>query len=178
MQSYLMVQNLGVCPSSLFTLLGASTTKSSELKSAVGFFGSGTKFGLLTCMRAGITPIIFCGNLKLDFSVRDQKIDDGIRRSTFQRVVVKYSGRDEQGVSRSNQEEAGFCLDYGTRDWGEDINLALREFISNSLDRSYEEALVEITKNEHPDDVDFAVADARPWEDVTIEVVSENQVRA
>jgi anti-sigma regulatory factor (Ser/Thr protein kinase) len=52
---------------------------------------------------------------------------------------VRYGGTDPiTGVSRSSTEELGFVLDYGKQDWQE-LALALREFISNAIDRSIRE---------------------------------------
>ena len=40
--------------------------------------------------------------------------------------------------SRSSAEDLGFVLDYGKQDWNEPA-LALREFVSNAIDRSIRE---------------------------------------
>jgi hypothetical protein len=76
----------------------------------------------------------------------------------FGRVYVKYGGSDPiTGASRSSTEDLGFVLEYGRQDWQE-VALALREFISNAIDRSIRE-----------------LAD---WSGVKIEVVEDNRVRA
>jgi hypothetical protein len=72
--------------------------------------------------------------------------------------VVKYGGTDPiTGASRSSTEDLGFVLDYGKQDWGE-VELALREFVSNAIDRS--------------------IREWGDWSGVKIEVVDEGQVRA
>ena len=71
--------------------------------------------------------------------------------------MVKYGGTDASGVNRSSTEDLGFVLDYGKQDWNE-VALALREFVSNAIDRSIRE-----------------VGD---WSTVKIEIVNEVQVRA
>jgi len=72
--------------------------------------------------------------------------------------VVKYGGSDPiTGASRSSTEDLGFVLDYGKQDWQE-VALALREFISNAIDRS--------------------IRERGDWSGVKIEVVDETQVRA
>ena len=52
---------------------------------------------------------------------------------------MKYGGTDPiTGASRSSTEDLGFVLDYGKQDWTE-VALALREFVSNAIDRSIRE---------------------------------------
>jgi hypothetical protein len=73
-------------------------------------------------------------------------------------VYVKYGGFDpNSGVSRSSTEDLGFVLEYGRQDWQE-VALALREFVSNAIDRS--------------------IRELGDWSGVKIEVVEENRVRA
>ena len=62
-----------------------------------------------------------------------------IASKEFGRVVVKYGGSDPvTGASRSSTEDLGFVLTYGEKDWTE-AALALREFVSNAIDRSIRE---------------------------------------
>ena len=71
---------------------------------------------------------------------------------------MKYGGTDPTtGASRSSTEDLGFVMTYGEKDWG-DIALALREFVSNAIDRAI---------REHGD-----------WRSVKIEIVDETRVRA
>src|SRR5207245_7346132 len=98
------------------------------------------------------------GTLKLEFSTRPQVVSDNHATKEFNRVVVKYGGTDPvTGASRSSTEELGFVLDYGKQDWNE-VALALREFVSNAIDRS--------------------IREWGDWSGVRIEVVDEAQVRA
>ena len=194
--AYLKIENPGVAPKEAFTLLGASMSRSSDNSRTVGKFGSGNKHGVAVLLRNNLAPTVFAGGLMLDFDTRPVKVDSGIRSQEFARVVVKLGGRDEKGVNRSATEDLGFVLEYGATDWLT-IDLALREFVSNALDRAEEEsdnAFLQrwcvnhgiITKSHVSDDVRRnANADlkeyrktARPWESVKIEVVNENQVRA
>jgi hypothetical protein len=72
--------------------------------------------------------------------------------------VVKYGGTDPStGSSKSSTEDLGFVLDYGKQDWQE-VALALREFVSNAIDRS--------------------IRGKSDWSGVKIEIVDEGQVRA
>lgn len=194
--AYLKIENPGVAPKEAFTLLGASMSRGSDNARTVGKFGSGNKHGVAVLLRNKLAPTVFAGNLMLDFGTRPVKVDAGIRSQEFAQVVVKLGGRDEKGVNRSATEDLGFVLEYGATDWLT-IDLALREFVSNSLDRAEEEsdnAFLQkwcvdhgiVTQAQVSDDVRRAANDelkeyrktARPWESVKIEVVNENQVRA
>jgi hypothetical protein len=85
-------------------------------------------------------------------------VADNQASKEFARVVVKYGGTDPvTGASRSSTEDLGFVLDYGKQDWTE-VALALREFVSNAIDRG--------------------IRERGDWSGVKIEVVDEAQVRA
>jgi len=138
MSLYLCIQNPGAAPPEAFTLLGASTKRKSENANTIGKFGSGNKHGVVTLLRHGISPTVFCGNLRMEFGVRNERINDGIRDTDFDRVTVKYGGKDASGKQRTSTEDLGFVLEYGANDWTE-VDLALREFVSNAIDRAVEE---------------------------------------
>lgn len=138
MAAYLKIENPGVAPSEAFTLLGASTKRASENGQTIGKFGSGNKHGVAVMLRHRLNPVVFAGNLKLEFGTRSQGVDTGISQHQFERVFVKYGGKDAQGVNRSSTEDLGFVLEYGATDWL-GVDLALREFISNSIDRAIDE---------------------------------------
>ena len=92
------------------------------------------------------------------FSSRPQTVSDNQASKEFGRVVVKYGGTDQiTGANRSSTEDLGFVLDYGKQDWQE-VNFALREFVSNAIDRS--------------------IREKGDWSGVKIEIVDESQVRA
>ena len=42
--------------------------------------------------------------------------------------MVKFGGKDANGVQRSATEDLGFVLEYGAADWLS-VDLALREFV-------------------------------------------------
>jgi hypothetical protein len=157
MTAFLKIENIGVCPPEGFTVFGVSLADTSNNSGVIGQFGSGNKHGIAVLLRNKLSPVVFAGTLKLEFSTRSQTVADSKASKDFNRVVVKYGGTDASGVNRSSTEDLGFVLDYGKQDWNE-IALALREFVSNSIDRSIRE-----------------VGD---WSTVKIEVVSESQVRA
>lgn len=192
MTDYLLIENEGVCSSELFTLMGASTKRSGSSQQVIGKFGSGNKHGVAVCLRHDLKPVIFCGSLKLEFLTREQPLTDGHEAHNFARVCVKYGGKDIDGTNRSATEDLGYVLEYGATDWL-GVDLACREFVSNAIDREvlegehrfeskYREALA-ITKGEFDSDTyETALAEyravARDFQNVTIKIVSENQVRA
>src|SRR2546425_11323095 len=158
MPAYLKIENVGVCPPEGFTVLGVSLADTSNNEGVIGQFGSGNKHGVAVCLRAGLAPVVFAGTLKLEFSTKPQTVTDGLASKDFGRVVVKYGGSDPiTGASRSSAEDLGFVLDYGKQDW-QDVALALREFVSNAIDRS--------------------IREKGDWSGVKIEIVDDTQVRA
>ena len=189
MTAYLMIENPGVAPIEAFTLLGASTKRKNDNHNIVGRFGSGNKHGLAVLLRHKLPPTVFAGNLKLEFGTRPQVMDSGLAKHDFERVVVKFGGKDVQGVSRSSTEDMGFVLEYGATDWLS-VDLALREFISNSIDRAIEEGECDFVNKfmEHNaggitgEEIDSVLASYRTtatdYSNIKIEVVNESQVRA
>lgn len=158
MPAYLKIENIGVCPPEGFTVLGVSLADTSTNEGVIGTFGSGSKHGVAVLLRNGLSPIVFAGTLKLEFSTRPQIVSDSQASKEFGRIVVKYGGTDPMtGANRSSTEDLGFVLDYGKHDWQE-VALALREFVSNAIDRS--------------------IREWGDWSGVKIEIVDEAQVRA
>jgi len=196
MAAFLKIENPGVADPLAFTLLGASTSRQSGNSNTIGKFGSGNKHGVAVCLRHELPPIIFPGTLRMTFGTTDVKMDAGTHIKTFARVQVKYGGKDRQGVSRSSTEDLGFVLEYGASDWS-GIDLALREFVSNAIDRAIQEGEDAYNRrwqadnnvtdyNRHDEDVrerwTLALAEyrktARDYQNVRVEIVEENQVRA
>ncbi len=157
MPAYLKIENIGVCPAEGFTVLGVSLADKSSHQGVIGQFGSGNKHGVAVLLRHGLSPVVFAGTLRLEFGTRPQTVADSQASKEFARVVVKYGGTDPTGASRSSSEDLGFVLEYGRQDWTE-VALALREFVSNAIDRS--------------------IRERGDWSGVKIEVVDESQVRA
>lgn len=127
---YLLIENPGVAAAESFTLLGASNKAGTD---AIGQFGSGTKFGILALLRAGLDPVIFCGNLRLSFGTKDITFDGHEQKQVF----VKLSGKTADGTSTgkavNRTQDLSLVLRYGEIDW-QSPQLALREFVSNALD--------------------------------------------
>ena len=158
MPAFLKIENVGVCPPEGFTVLGVSLADTSTNEGVIGQFGSGNKHAVAVCLRNELAPIVFAGTLKMEFSTRPQVVSDSQAIKEFGRIVVKFGGTDPTtGANRSSTEDLGFVLDYGKQDWGE-IDLALREFVSNAIDRS--------------------IREKGDWSGVKIEIVEESQVRA
>lgn len=151
MPAFLKIENIGECPSEGFTVLGVSLADTSNNAGVIGQFGSGNKHSVAVLLRNNLSPIVYSGNLRMTFGTKPQTVKDGIASKDFRRVFVKYSGR------RNATEELGFVMDYGHHDWT-DVSLALREFVSNAIDRS--------------------IREKGDWSGVKIEIVEESQVRA
>mgnify|MGYP001240472623 CR=1 FL=1 len=158
MAAFLKIENIGTAPAEGFTVLGVSLADTSDRRGVIGQFGSGNKHGVAVLLRHELSPVVFAGPLKMEFFTKPQTVSDTQASKEFARVCVKYGGTDPiTGSSRSSTEDLGFVLDYGKQDWDE-VALALREFVSNSIDRSIRE-----------------VGD---WSGVKIEIVDETKVRA
>ena len=158
---YLRIENPGVCPPEGFTLFGATTKRRTSNPLVIGTFGSGNKHATCLLLRGGYNPTIFCGSLGMNFGTRQRRIVGVSNTVESRQVIVRYRGKDQEGRSRSAEEELSVTLDYGTADWPT-VSLALREYVSNALDACFEQGM--------------SVEQARKA--VKIEVVDENQVRA
>lgn len=199
MAAFLKIENPGAAAPEAFTLLGASTKRNSDNSGTIGKFGTGNKHGVAVLIRSGIAPVVFAGNLKLEFGTRVHSSNDNLRVTEYNLVVVKKSGKDAQGTSYNRTEDLGFVLEHGSSDWLS-VDLALREFVSNSIDRAVEEgefafienylqskgaSFLEVAKDKTSSqnyEVKVALDEYRKtatdWKTVTVEVVNENQVRA
>jgi len=127
MSKFILIENPGVAAVESFTLLGASNKVGSD---AIGQFGSGTKFGVLTLLRRGLRPIIYSGNLRIEFGTT-KIVFDGAEQ---EQVYINLSGKDRDGKQVKRRENLSVVLRYGEIDWKNDVKLALREFVSNALD--------------------------------------------
>jgi hypothetical protein len=162
MRKWLKIENPGKCPVEGFTLLGATSKRNSNL---IGFFGSGCKMSIALLLRAGIQPIVFCSNHKLEFGTKQGQMLALEGETIYSRMVVKHGGKEDDGTSVTYTEDLSQTDQYGVADWTE-LGMALREFVSNALDAT-------VTYNS----INF-IATMYPWDGVKIELVDENQVRA
>ena len=129
---YLVVQNPGVAPVEGYTLLGVSTTRNCGVAGTIGQFGSGAKHAINTLLRAGLKLLIYCGKTRLEFTTRDDMVNDGLVTKPIKRVVCKLGGTSSKTL------DMGWCLDFGAIDWT-DLSMALREFVANAIDRTVRE---------------------------------------
>jgi len=130
---FLMIRNAGVVDFRSLTLIGASCTRFTARPGTIGQFGSGFKLSIALLLRLGIRPVVCAGNLKMEFFSKAEYING----QTFNRVCVKYSGKDIDGTSKTATEDLGFVLEWGVQDWTKP-SMALREFVSNAIDGSIE----------------------------------------
>lgn len=116
---YLMIENRGVADVGSFTLLGASTARQSD--STIGQFGSGAKHGLLVLMRACLEFVVCLGTTRVSPETKKQ--------------IVNGESVDVVNFRVGNKLHAtSLTLGFGERDWSDNVDMALREIISNALD--------------------------------------------
>lgn len=130
--NYLMIQNKGVAPTEAFTLLGMSMTNDCDVRGAIGQFGSGNKLAINLLLRQGVKFWIYCGKTRLEFFTESETISDGISSKEVKHVKCKFSGTSSRTVN------CGWTVDWGQKDWYGEA-MALREFISNAIDRTIRE---------------------------------------
>ena len=167
MATFLKIENPGVCPTEGFILLGATSKRLADNESpyTVGQFGSGTKHSVNLLLRAKLSPIVFCGNHKLEFATKPGKMKALEGDAAYNRVVVKHGGTDEDGTSVTFTEELSQTDEYGVLDWN-CLGMAFREFVSNAID-----AAIAVNRQ--------ANGNAKwPWDGVKVELVPEEKVRA
>ena len=87
MPAYLKIENIGVCPPEGFTVLGVSLADTSDNQAVIGQFGSGNKHGVAVCLRNEVSPVVFCGSLRLDFFTKPQTVADSKASKDFARVA-------------------------------------------------------------------------------------------
>ncbi|MHC4702644.1 MAG: hypothetical protein ACYTFQ_18940 [Planctomycetota bacterium] len=155
---HLMIQNKGVAPVEAFTLLGASTSRDDTTKGVIGQFGTGAKHAINVLLRAGLEVRAYCGKTRLTFFTKTETVKDDFGAKEVQRVYVKYGG------TSTKTEALGWVLDFGAIDW-QDLGMALREFVSNALDRTIR-------------DPEQDLAEARQLGDLTVIPVDDNARKA
>lgn len=131
----LKIENNGVAPVQGFTVLGVSTSRGNSEK--IGQFGSGNKHGINILMRNMLTPVVFLGNERLEFST----VKDKMGEKEFEQVIYHFRGETHK---------TGFALEFGEMDWN-DIGMGIREFISNAIDCSGTDIKVELVSEMIPD---------------------------
>ncbi len=129
---YLMIQNPGEAPVEGYTILGLSTTRDSGVKGTIGQFGSGSKHAINVLLRAGLDFFIYCGKTRLRFFTETRTVNDGLVEKSIKYVMCEFGGTSTKTI------DCGWCLDFGSIDWDE-TSMAIREFVSNALDRTIRE---------------------------------------
>jgi hypothetical protein len=149
---FLMIQNPGVAPVEGYTLLGVSTTRDCGVDGTIGMFGSGTKHAINTLLRANLKVFVYCGKTRLDFQTRDDEVDDGLVHKPVKRVMCKLSG------TSTRTYDLGWVLDFGATDWT-DLGMAIREFVSNAIDRTLREENGEFVPAIHDRRLEVAIVE-------------------
>lgn len=124
---FLMIENKGVANPNDLTLLGGSSGYK-----LIGKFGTGFMHGVLTCMRAECVPIVITGNLRMEFGI---EMVSG-RDTDHPRIAIRYNGKTEDGATKKCTEQKDYTLNHGIHDW-RNVNMAMREFVSNAIDETY-----------------------------------------
>jgi len=120
---YLRIMNDGVSPVEGITKFGVTTSRGDESK--IGQFGSGTKHGIIACLREGLNPTIYCDLTRVMFWTEPGEIRDcDGNLKTVQNIHYQVSNR--------KSKEADYTSDFGALDWS--VTMGLREFVSNALD--------------------------------------------
>jgi len=119
---YLMIENTGVADIRALTTLGLSTGRNHKNKDVLAVFGTGMIQGVNTCLRFNVNPTVFVGRDKLSFFIEPITVEE----QNFGQVSYLYKGEKKQ---------LACVVEHGAQDWT-NIDMALREFISNAIDAS------------------------------------------
>ena len=138
-KKYLLIQNPGEAPIEGYLLLGVSLTSGCGVEGTIGQFASGAKNAISLLLREKITPLVYCGNLRLEFGTKKIDVSDEVRSKEFAQVICRMKGKTTKGGMVNCTKYLGWTVDFGRNDWT-DVNMALREFVSNSIDRTVREA--------------------------------------
>lgn len=128
----LLIQNVGVAATESFTLLGASTSRDSDVSGVIGQFGTGAKNAVLVLLRKGLAVRVYCGRTRIDFSTKPHVITDELGSKQVHKVVAK--------LTPGRTIDLGWTLEFGAIDW-KHTDMALREFVSNAIDRTIKASL-------------------------------------
>ncbi len=120
--SYVMIQNSGEVPIWGIRLMGFSNKTADK----IGRFGTGLKESIALLARLGLQPIIFSGELRMDFKV---ELLDGQEEICFK--LSEERGRFAADVWHG----LGIHPNLGRHDW-DDPWMIFREVVCNALDES------------------------------------------
>jgi hypothetical protein len=157
----MLIQNKGVAPTEAYTLMGSSGSRHNN--SLIGQFGSGAKLAIVTLLRAGKKVTIYCGKTRMEFKTKTILVNDGLEERREDRVYVQYGGTSKR------KEDLGWTLGMGEMDWSCNLDMALREFVANAIDR---------TDKEHQMNDGPTVRESFLDRDLAIEVCPDDWMRA
>lgn len=152
----LLIQNKGVAPEEAFTLLGASGSRGED--SLIGQFGSGAKLAITTLLRAGKKVVIYCGLTRMEFKTKTIEINDGLSVRQERQVFVQFGGTSKR------KQDLGWVIGFGELDWATNLDMAIREFVANAIDRTVKQG--DNVRNSHMD------------RDLAVEIVPDDFMRA
>lgn len=122
MSGNIIIQNSGELPIWGMRLLGLSNKNENQ----IGKFGTGLKESIALLARMGISPIIYSGLCRIDFSV--QSIDD-------QQELCFMLSEQRDRFGPNEWHGLGLHPNFGKNDWG-DPWMIFRELICNAIDES------------------------------------------
>jgi hypothetical protein len=105
----------------------------------------------------GAKVYVYCGKTRLEFFTVPEEINDGLTTKTVYHVRCKFGGTSSKTI------DCGWTLAWGSKDW-KTTDMALREFVSNAIDRTIRET----------DGFQQAIIDG----DLVVQPVMETQRRA
>lgn len=152
----LLIQNRGVAPEEAFTLLGASGSRGED--SLIGQFGSGAKLAITTLLRANKQVVIYCGLTRMEFKTKTIEINDGLTVRQERQVFIQYGGTSKR------KQDLGWVIGFGALDWATNVDMAIREFVANAIDRTIKQG--------------DNVRDAHMDRDLAVEIVPDDFMRA
>ena len=127
----MLIQNRGVAPTEAYTLMGSSGSRAHG--NLIGQVGSGAKLAIVTLLRAGKKVTIYCGKTRMEFKTKSIIINDGLEERREDQVYVQYGGTSKK------KQDLGWTLGMGQMDWECNLDMAIREFVANAIDRTDKE---------------------------------------
>jgi hypothetical protein len=134
---FLLIENQGEAPVEAYTLLGYGSTRNCGVEGTIGQFGSGAQHAINVCLRHNLPVWVYCGNTRLEFALEKELIQDGTVDKDGEPTETEVQHVTYRKDSKQSFTRTGWVLDWGSFDW-DDIGMALREFISNAIDRTLE----------------------------------------
>ncbi len=122
MKSHILIQNKGELPVWGIRLMGLSNKDANQ----IGQFGTGLKESIALLARMDLFPIIYSGEMRMDFSIQNM---DG------QDEICFMLSEDRQRFVANEWHGLGIHPDFGKADWNNPW-MIFREVVCNALDES------------------------------------------